>query len=387
MKRLKKTKFVSQFYVFMLFEEIYGLKDIKKKLIQAVEQNHVAHAQLFAGRAGSGNLAMALAMATYIFCENKGENDACGQCAACSKMKKLVHPDLHFVLPVSSTTKVAKPLSQDFLKEWRSFALQNTYAGISEWLACIGAESKTPSISAEESRKIVSTLSLMPYESEYKILLIWLPEYLNITSANALLKALEEPPQKTLFFLVSEQPEKMLITILSRLQRIRVRDFEDEEVRLFLEEKLSIAAEKARQVAHLAEGNLQKAIYMSQEIEDDNHLLFRDWMRLCYTRNYQALIEKSEEFAKMPKEVQKNLLLYGLSMSQETLLYKYASEELLRVDAHSLEFINGFAKTMDMSKIHSLYYLLNEALQHLERNANAKIIFLDTSLLISQMIR
>jgi len=139
----------------MYFRDIFGLEEVKRTLIHAVEHNHVAHAQLFAGEEGSANLALALAFARYIHCENKGEYDSCGECASCSKMDKLVHPDLHFVMPVSSTTKISKPLSQDFLKEWRDFALNQPYNTITDWLALIGAESKTPSISAEESRKIV----------------------------------------------------------------------------------------------------------------------------------------------------------------------------------------------------------------------------------------
>ncbi|MCU0439952.1 MAG: DNA polymerase III subunit delta [Raineya sp.] len=371
----------------MYFRDIFGLEEVKRTLIHAVEHNHVAHAQLFAGEEGSANLALALAFARYIHCENKGEYDSCGTCASCSKMDKLVHPDLHFVMPASSTTKISKPLSQDFLKEWRDFALNQPYNTITDWLALIGAESKTPSISAEESRKIVSTLSLMPFESENKILLIWLPEYFNITSANALLKALEEPPAQTLFFLVSEKPEKMLITILSRLQRIRVRPFHDEEVSSFLEQKYQIDSPKAKQIAHLAEGNMHKALTLMQEVEDDNHTLFRDWMRLCYQRDYKGIYSNTEEFGKMSKEGQRNLLQYGLNMCREALVWKYGGESLVRLDNHSMQFVQGFSKTIGEHNIQRFYQILNDAMLHLDRNANAKIVFFDTSLQISGVIK
>ncbi|GAB4126297.1 MAG: hypothetical protein OHK0045_18870 [Raineya sp.] len=371
----------------MYFRDIFGLEEIKRTLIQAVQNNHVAHAQLFVGAEGSANLALALAYARYIHCENKSEYDACGKCATCSKMDKLVHPDLHFIFPTSSTSKIAKALSQDLLKEWREFAIEKPYATIAEWLAFIGAESKLPAISAEESRKIVSTLSLMSFESEYKILLIWLPEYMNNTAANALLKILEEPPQKTLFFLVSQEPEKMLLTILSRLQMIRVRSFFNTEIQKFLEEKKQVSPQKAAQVAYLSEGNLHKAILLCEEVEDDNHVLFRDWMRSCFKRDYAELYQKTEEFGKMNKENQRNLLQYGLNMCREAFIWQIAGQELSRLPEKEQEFVSGFAKTLGRHNIERFYQTLNEAILHLERNGNAKIIFFDTSLLLAQEIR
>ncbi len=371
----------------MYFRDIFGLEETKRTLIKAVQNNHVAHAQLFSGGEGCANLALALAYSRYIHCENKGEYDACGKCSACSKMDKLVHPDLHFVFPTSSTPKLTKPLSQDLLKEWREFALGHTYSNVSEWLAFIGAESKLPSISAEESRKIVATLSLMAFESEYKILLIWLPEYMNITSANALLKILEEPPQKTLFFLVSQEPEKMLVTILSRLQTVQVRNFYEEEIEKYLQEKTQTEAAKAKQIAHLAAGNLHKALQLSEEIEDDNHILFRDWMRACFKKDYAELYQKTEEFAKMSKEAQRNMLQYGLSMCREALVWQIAGQELSRLAENEQQFVSGFAKTVGEHNIENFYKILNDTLLHLERNGNAKILFFDASLLLSQEIR
>jgi DNA polymerase-3 subunit delta' len=384
---MQKTIKLWLYPIGMYFRDIFGLEEVKRTLIQAVRHNHVAHAQLFAGEEGTANLALALAFARYIHCTQPQEYDACGKCASCSKMDKLVHPDVHFVFPVSSTTKISKPLSQDFLKEWREFSLQQPYGTITDWLATIGAESKTPTISAEESRKIVSTLSLMPFEAESKILLIWLPEYLNVTSANALLKALEEPPANTLFFLVSQEPEKMLITILSRLQRIRIRAFQDEEIAHFLVEKHKVEQNKAKQIAHLAEGNMHKALSLLQEIEDDNHLLFRDWMRVCYLKDYKAMYQQTENFGKMSKEGQKNLLQYGMNMCREALVWRYAGESLVKLDHDSMQFVQGFAKTVGEHNVEIFYQLLNDSMLHLERNANAKIVFMDTSLQISQVIR
>jgi len=371
----------------MYFRDIFGLEEIKRTLIQAVQNNHVAHAQLFAGAEGSANLALALAYTRYIHCQNRGEYDACGKCSDCSKMDKLIHPDLHFVFPTNSTPKLTKPSSQDLLKEWREFCLKNPYSNVSEWLSFIGAESKLPAISAEESRKIVSTLSLVAFEGEYKILLIWLPEYMNITSANALLKILEEPPPKTLFLLVSQEPEKMLVTILSRLQTIKVRSFSELEVQNFLEENKQISTEKAVQIAHLAEGNLHKAMLLCEEVEDDNLILFRDWMRACYKQDYAELLQKTEEFAKMSKEAQKNLLQYGLSMCREALVWRLAGQELSRLAESEQQFVSGFAKTIGEHNVEKFYTILNDTILHIERNGNAKILFFDTSLLLSQEIK
>lgn len=370
----------------MYFKDIYGLSEIKRTLIASVRENHVAHAQLFAGNEGSANLALALALASYVFCEHKGEYDACGHCSSCSKMDKLVHPDFHLVFPVSSTPKIAKPLSQDLLKEWREFALHMPYANISEWLASIGAESKTPAISAEESRKVVSTISLMPYESDFKILLIWLPEYLNTVSANALLKVLEEPPKKTLFFLVSQDSEKMLVTILSRLQRISVRPFEEEEIKEYLQNKKTVEPIRASQIAKLAEGNLYKALTLTEDQEEDHHILFRDWMRLCYQRDFAQLYKTTEDFAKLPKDTQKNMLQYGLNTCREALVWHYA-QELVKLESKEMQFVQGFAKSVGEHNIEHFYTLLNDALLHLERNANNKIVFFDTSLQICKVIR
>jgi DNA polymerase III subunit delta' len=371
----------------MLFSEIIGLQDTKNALTNAVKNNHVAHAQLFLGNEGSANLAFALAYATYLHCEQPQAEDACGKCPSCLKMNKLIHPDLHFIFPTASTTKIAKPRSNDLLKEWREFALKTPYNNLTDWLGHIGADNKLPNISAEEARGVVSTLSLKSFESEYKILLMWLPEYLNIAAANALLKILEEPPQKTIFLLVAQQIDQLLITILSRLQMVKICDFNNLEVVEFLQEKHQIEPEKAQQIAHLANGNLRKALLLNDEIQDDNHLLFRDWMRLCYKKDYVLLIAQMEEFAKYSKEAQRNLLAYGLNMCREALVYQYAQEELIQTNNAGSEFVKGFANVIHYENAPFLYELLNNSLFHLERNANAKITFLDTSLKIAEAMR
>lgn len=372
----------------MFFREITGLEDIKQTLIAAVQKGQIAHAQLFFGSEGSANLAMALAYATYLNCENRQSHDSCGQCPSCSKINKFIHPDIHFVFPVATTKKISKdPLSENFLPEWRTYLKENVYAGLNDWCNYIGTENKQPNISAEESRSIIQKLSLKSYEAQYKVLVLWLPELLNNTSANALLKILEEPSPKTVFLLVSQSIEKLLTTIISRTQLIRIRSFNSQEIEGVLISKHGLEPRRAAQVAYLSDGNLQEALRLSKEAANDNHELFREWMRLCFRANITGLMEWMEKFAKMSKEAQKSLLTYGIEMVRETLVWPYKEAQLVRLEGEELTFIEGFAKVVTPAKAEGLYKQLNDACFHLERNASAKIIFLDTSLAISAIIK
>jgi DNA polymerase-3 subunit delta' len=372
----------------MFFREITGLEDIKQTLISAVQKGQIAHAQLFFGSEGSANLAMALAYATYINCENRQPDDACGKCPSCSKINKLIHPDLHFVFPVAATKKISKdPLSEHFLPEWRNYLKENTYASLSDWCNYIGTENKQPNISAEESRSIIQKLSLKSYEAQYKVLILWLPELLNNTSANALLKIMEEPPPKTVFLLVSQNIERLLTTILSRTQLIRIRSFTSQEISGLLINMYGLESRRAAQIAYLSDGNLQEALSLCKQASNDNHELFREWMRLCFRANFTGLVDWMEKFAKMSKEAQKSLLIYGIEMVRETMVWPYKEAQLVRLEGEELTFIEGFSKVITPAKAEGLYIQLNEACFHLERNASAKIVFLDTSLAITGIIK
>ncbi len=365
------------------------MQAIRTTLIQSVKNNHIAHAQLFLGTPGSGNLALALAYGTYINCENKGEDDACGVCPSCSKFNKLIHPDLHFAFPVTTTKNVSKdPLSNLFMKDWRNFVLQNPYGDINNWTNFIGSENKQPNISVEESRNIIKGLALKSFEAEYKIFILWLPEFMNPSAANAILKILEEPPYKTIFLLVSNNSEKLLSTILSRTQLVNVPPFTDEQIYKGLVEKYKVEEKQARQLAYLADGNFNEALRLMKETEEDNHQIFRDWMRSCFKKNnLTELVSWSEQFHALGKEAQKNLFTYGLNILREALIYKYHGETLLRLQAEDLKFIEGFSKILDNEKIEHIAKEINKAHYHLERNASAKILFLDISLYISSVLK
>jgi DNA polymerase III subunit delta' len=373
----------------VLFSQIPGLEDTRRTLINSVKNGHIAHAQLFHGREGSANLALALAYATYINCENKGEDDSCGECPSCYKFNKLIHPDLHFVFPISTTKEVTKDaLSNLFMKHWRNIVIANPYLNLSNWGDEIGSENKQLNISVDESRNILKSLVLKSFEAEYKILILWLPEMMNASSANAILKVLEEPPSKTIFLLVTNNSEKIITTILSRTQLIKIRSFTDEEIKSHLSGKFNLDEKRASQLAYLAEGNMNEAVRLKDEIQEDNHQLFRDWMRSCYKKNnITEIVAWSESFQKIGREAQKHLLQYGLNTIRETFLFKHTGTEIVRLQEDELKFVEGFSKVLNDLKIEQVSHQLNEAYYHIERNANPKILFLDLSLNISSLMK
>jgi DNA polymerase-3 subunit delta' len=373
----------------MRFSEIIGLNQTKQTLVNSVKGSHIAHAQLFMGKEGSGNLALALAYATFINCKDKQDQDSCGVCSSCSKMDKLIHPDLHFVLPTTSTKKVTgkNAISKAFLKEWREFVLESPYRTLPEWTSCIGAEDKQASISKEESRNVVRDLSLRAFEAEYKMMFVWLPELMHPAAANAILKILEEPPSKTLFLLVSDDSEKLLTTILSRTQIVKIPLFSDTEITQNLTEKFGVDNAKAAHVAHLAEGNLNEALRLSQEVKDGSSDFFKEWMRVCFKVDFTAMASEADNFNRLGKEAQKSLMRYGLSVFRESLIYKYGAKDLVRLEDAELKFVENFSKVLNETNLEELTLLFSNSHQHIERNANTKILFLNLSIQIARIFR
>ena len=378
----------------MRFADIVGLDEVKASLISSVKRNHLAHAQLFFGPEGSGNLAMALAFATYLNCTNRQASsddieDACGQCPSCQKMAKYIHPDMHFVFPVSATKNISGKdvVSSSYLPDWRNFLIKNPYGNLSQWMLEYGGEDKQANISKEESRQILRNLSLKAFEGNYKIMLIWLPEYMHVSAANGILKILEEPPAKTIFLLVSADVEKLLTTILSRTQIFKIRGFKDQEIAEFLSTKKELDPEKAEQLARLSNGSLNAALNSINDTKDDNHNLYSQWMRFCYERNFSKLIHLADEFHQLNKDAQKALLLYGLNILRETLVYPYISKEQSRLQGDERLFVERFSKVMQWNKVQLISEKLNEAFYHIERNASPKILFLDLSLQIAGIIK
>ncbi|WP_420150796.1 ATP-binding protein [Spirosoma sp.] len=371
----------------MQFSEIIGQDDTRQLLLRAVQSNHLAHALLFDGPVGSANLALALALAQYVNCEDKLEDDACGRCASCIKTQKLIHPDLHMVFPVANLAK--GKTSEAYLADWRRFLLEQPYRTLPDWLETIDADNKQGNISAEEARNILQKLSLKAYEGAYKIMLIWLPELMNVSSANALLKVLEEPPAKTLFLLVTNQPDKLLITILSRTQRIAVKAFTDEEIATYLRQHLNLDETTARRYAYLADGNLAEALQLSNPNNQstDQHTWFAEWMRTCYRQDLITLVKQADQFDGFSKEKQKGLIDYSIRMYRNLFLWQQGAGELVRLPDDEMAFVRNFVKVLTMQHIERIVADLNEAAYHLERNARAKMIMLDMSLTFSRLIR
>lgn len=376
----------------MLFSSIPGLTETKDRLVTAIKNNHLAHALLFHGPEGSANLKMALALATYVNCANPGENDSCGTCSSCQKMAKLVHPDLSFTFPLpGSMIKEEdgdKAKKGDILVPWRDFVINKPYANLQDWIYHNGFEKKQLNISKAAAKQIIQTLSLKSFEGGYKTILVWMPEFMNSSSANALLKVLEEPPEKTLFLMVANQPEQLLTTILSRTQKVLVRAFTDTEIEEHLVAQGLSSPAAAQQIAPLADGNMRDAYRLMDQVVDENTAKFRDWMRICFTLDINKVTQWADQYQLQDKEGQKALLLTGLNILRESLLKRSQLEELMRSSPSDRDFVENFStKALTENKITDLYKLLNDAHYHLERNASAKILFANLSFNMARVLR
>ena len=377
----------------MLFKEVLGQEKTKKLLVHSVREGRVPHAQLFLGSKGSGNLALALAFAQYVACTNKQGDDSCGECASCVKHQKFAHPDLHFVFPVATTSDVkSKPISKNFLAEWRLLLEDSPYFSLFDWLKHIGVENKQGVISVEESAHIVKDLSLKPFESDTKIMMIWMPEKMNIQAANKLLKIIEEPPHQTLFLLVAESVEHMLATVLSRTQLVKVPRHTDDEVLQYLT-NTGIEPSRSEMISTLVEGNINEAIRMAVQAEDvaENSLLFVQWMRLCFSalqvKDIDKLVQWSEKMAKVGRESQKSFLLYASNVMRDALLKNYGVDAMMKMNVGGQNFtMEKFAPFIHADNCLEIVEELNMAQLHIERNANPKILFLDTSFKIARLL-
>ncbi len=370
----------------MLFKDIIGQQNAKRRLIQTVSDGRISHAQLFLAPVGSGGLALAIAYAQYISCTNRSENDSCNECLSCVKYNKLVHPDLHFAYPVAISKDVK--VSTHVLPQWREFVLGNPYFTLFEWFEQLEAENKQSIIGADESAEIVRKLNLTTYEAEYKIMIIWMAEKMNQASANKLLKILEEPPEKTLFILVCESEEQMLATILSRTQLVRISRITDNDLCEGLISKYGISQQEASRIAFLVEGRVNEAIHIikQENTEVENFELFKDWMRICLKFDTQKVTRWIESVATIGREQQKNFLAYSIQMLRSCLMKNYGAADLTRVEGETGDFIEKFSPFIHGSNCEAFVNELNKASFHIERNANPKILFMDLSLKANELL-
>ena len=379
----------------MQFKDIIGLENIKAHLIKSAEQGRIPHAQLFVGAEGSGTLAMAIAYAQYILCNNKngentGDNEACNL-----KCNHLSHPDLHFAFPVATTDKVKKsPISNYFLKEWRAFVTQNPYANLYQWMQFLDVEKKQGNIGKDEALEITKKLSLKSFEGGYKIMIIWMAEKMNISAANKLLKLIEEPPEKTLLLLIAEEEEQIIKTILSRCQVLHFPKVSEENIINNLVKNKQIEVNLATKIAHQSNGNWNLALHLVNHNEDESvfETWFITWIRAAFRAKGNAsvveeLINWSNEIAKTGRETQKQFLQYCLHFFRQALLLNYKADKLVFLETKSPKFqLKNFAPFVHGGNIMAINETLNEAIYHIERNGNAKIILLDISIKLTRLL-
>ncbi|MDP3556367.1 MAG: DNA polymerase III subunit delta' [Bacteroidota bacterium] len=370
----------------MLYSEIVGQKEAKHRLIKMVVEERVPHALLFTGKEGSGNLPAALALAQHLFCKNKTEIGACGSCTSCNKVSKLIHPDLHFVFPIAKSKEVKS--SNDLIKEFRETFLANPYISLTDWFNELDAENKQPIIPVEEANDILKKLSYTSYEGSYKIMLIWQPEKMNAEAANKLLKILEEPPEKTIFILVSNHSEQLLATIISRVQQIPFYSCTEQEISEALIHNYKVNAEVATQTAILANGNYAEAVNLLTHNEESVSFLshFQNFMRLALKFDAGKAITWIDENAATGREKQKQFLQYGLEVFRDSLMYNFGDKNLVRLSGQEKQFLEKFAPFVNQKNYEKLVEEFNSNYYYIERNANPKILFMDLILKTNELI-
>ncbi|MFD0795526.1 ATP-binding protein [Mucilaginibacter litoreus] len=367
----------------MQFKEIIGQSEVKQRLINSVTENRVSHAQLFLGPEGSGALALAVAYAQYLSCEDKQPVDSCGVCASCRKYQKLMHPDLHFSYPFFAKHKDDNALT--FIEQWREAFISNPYLNLDTWRGYLDAENKQANINIAECHQIIKKLSFKPFESAYKILILWLPEYLD-KEGNALLKVIEEPQPYTLFLLVAQNQDQILNTILSRTQLVKVPclNFEDIKTEMISHHHQTETA--AAEIAYLSNGNMTEALAMLQQDGKSYHTLFVQWLRLCVGNKGLEVLSFVEQAAKMGRENQKNFIRYGISFLRECCLLRAGAERIVKLPESEMETARKMSAVINMPMAQAVISELEKAHYHIERNANPKILFLDVSLQIIKIL-
>jgi DNA polymerase-3 subunit delta' len=379
----------------MLFSEVLGQKHIKNHLTTSVDAGRIAHAQLFVGPEGSGTLPMALAYAQYILCSNVNGENTGGNSSCNLKFKNVSHPDLHFAFPVTTSDKVkSKPISKYYLEEWRQLIDQQPYGNLFDWYKLLGVDNKQGQIGVDEALQIVKSLALKSYEGGHKVMLIWMAEKMNTAAANKLLKLIEEPPEKTVFILIAEDEEQIISTIRSRCQILHFPPLAEDAIVEALVKKYHIEQSVATKIAHQANGNYNKACDLIYQDSED--IQFEAWFILWVRSAFKAkgnksaihdLISWSEEIAKTGRETQKKFLRFCLNYFRQALLLNYKANELVYLEPKSENFkLEKFAPFIHDSNIIEIFSELQDAIYHIERNGNSKIILTDLSIKLTRLL-
>ncbi len=367
------------------FSNIIGQEKVAEQLRRCVDENRLAHALLITGPRGNGKLAIAVALARYLLCENKQGGEACGVCPTCVKVDKLIHSDLHFVFPVKkkkSGGSDSAPVSDDYITEWRELLTKNPYFSYDAWLQKLDVDNQQPMIYERESGEILHKLSMHAREGGWKVVVIWLPEKMKEAGSNKLLKIIEEPPQKTLFILVSEEPDQIISTILSRTQRVEVPRIMQEDMQRALVARYGLTENDAARIAQQSGGSIEKAEeLLSLDEEKALYLeLFAQMMRAAYARNIRDMKAWSERVAALGRERQKRLLEYCQRMIRENFIMNFKRDEMLYLSTEERNFSVRFSPFVNERNIFGIMEELSEAQRHIEQNVNAKMVFFDTAL-------
>ncbi|KAB8152124.1 DNA polymerase III subunit delta' [Kordia sp. TARA_039_SRF] len=379
----------------MLFQDILGLTHIKKHLTLSADNGRIPHAQLFVGPEGCGTLPMAVAYAQYVLCnnvngENTGGNEACNL-----KLNHFSHPDLHFAFPVAGNHKVkSHPVSKHFLEEWRQFLKEQPYGNLFDWYKLLGIDNKQGQIGVDEALDVVKSLTLKSYEGGYKVMIIWMAERMNTAAANKLLKLIEEPPNQTLFILIAEDEEQIINTIRSRCQILHFPPLGEEAIKESLIQNLNVSEAEATKIAHQANGNYNKAVDLVHQDSED--LLFETWFVTWVRSAFKAkgnkaairdLIAWSEEVAKTGRETQKKFLGFCLNLFRQALLQNYTATDLVFFESSTKGFfLEKFAPFVHGNNIMDISNELQDAMYHIERNGNAKIVLTDLSIKLTRLL-
>jgi len=373
----------------MLFKEIIGQQELKQKLLALVRDDRTPHALMLFGPSGTGKLPLAIAMAQYLACKDRHDTDSCGLCSSCVKFGKLVHPDLHFVVPVLKTgSSTAPPISDDYAEVWRATLLADFYVTENQWYEALGAENKQGIINVKESESIIRKLGFKPYESDYRMLVIWLPEKMNQPAANKLLKLIEEPPAKTLILLVSEHTDRILPTILSRTQLLHVPPLSDSMIREGLLQQGHSDQQLIEDAISRSNGNFGTALQALRQDENEmNHFeLFTGLMRLCYARDIVAINQWVESVSGLGRERQKQLIDYSLRLLRENFMLHLDNTQLNYMSRKEAEFSSRFSPFIHEGNIHALAEGFTLAGNHIEANGNPRIILMDMAIGIIKLL-
>ncbi len=358
----------------MKFQDVIGQEEIKAELRKEVLSGKIAHAQLFSGKAGCGSLPLALSFSQYLFCQNRSETDSCGTCPTCIRVNEMQHPDLHFVFPVVLS---AHKISDNALVDWREQIKETPYFSLYDWTKRIDNRERKPIIGTDESKEIIRKLNLKSFEGGSKVMIIWNAEEMNTDCSNKLLKILEEPPPNTYFILVSENPDKLLVTIQSRTQKVKIPKIATDELSLFLGHKYNLGRAEADSAAAFSEGDYLRALEFLNASEDKN--IYREHfiqlMRTSYKKDVLGMMDWADNMATESKEKQKLFIIYALHMFRQSILANYVGESMMHVSEEEGNFLKNFAPFISGNNIREFQETFDDAYYHIDRNANPKILF------------